>query len=204
MYRITNTNQIIGGMMNKQIKLRYVFFLIAITIAIVIPASIVLADEEDGYVYSGLKWNSNLVHYYHMDIDDYNIRSAITSAAYTWNAADSPHTMYYDGSTNNKWIWVELGDYLPALTFTYPSGGYIIKNITWMNEELEWSTDGTPSATEFDAETVAVHEFGHWLNLCDLEEEYNEDEVMYENINPQHVHRDLGSGDEDGIEYIYP
>lgn len=190
--------------MNKQIKLRSILFIIIVIVAIVIPTSIVLADEEDGYIYNGLKWNSNPVNYYHMDIDDFNIRTAITQAAYTWNAADADHNMYYSSATNNKWIWVELGDYVPAYTLTYPSGGYIIKNITWLNEELEWSTDGTPCGTEFDAETVAVHEFGHWLHLGDLEEEYNEDEVMYEIINPGHVHRDLGSGDEAGIEYIYP
>jgi hypothetical protein len=54
-----------------------------------------------------------------------------------------------------------------------------------------------------DIETVALHEFGHWLNLADLYDPADSDNVMYGYISTGDVKRWLRSCDIDGICYIY-
>jgi len=55
----------------------------------------------------------------------------------------------------------------------------------------------------FDTETVALHEFGHWLMLNDLYDPADSDKVMYGYIALDQIKRDLHQDDIDGIIYIY-
>lgn len=190
--------------MNKCWKKSLTILLILLSITVIIPASIVNADEEDGYIYSGHHWAVTTVYFDHTNIANMDVRTAITLGASTWNAAPPNFNMYAWSGSNYDWYLDYIGNYYPALTFHSVNGANEITWIaTYLNSYYTWSTDGTPTASEYDVQTIAVHEFGHWLNLGDLEEEYNEDEIMYHSRGMGEVQLSLGSGDEAGIDVIY-
>lgn len=177
----------------KKIVHYVVLIVLVLTIFSLLQPLAALAYDYDGY-----HWNTNLVYYKHTDISDSNWRTAITSAAYTWNAAPANFTMYYGSSSTNTWDDLNWGAYELALTYTNTNGWHITRSYTYMNTYYPWSTTGEED--KIDVETVAVHEFGHWLRLEHVSDPAS---VMYVPISYGEIHRDLDDDDEDGIVAIY-
>lgn len=85
-------------------------------------------------------------------------------------------------------------------TATYSEGGYLVDCDFVLNAGVyhRWTTSGE---YKIDVESVALHEFGHWLRL---EDEYGVFEaVMYPYLGPGQVKRSLSQDDIDGIKHIY-
>lgn len=88
------------------------------------------------------------------------------------------------------------------------AGGYRIDGTdywysTWtkFNTRYSFTTDG--SAGTYDIQSVAVHEFGHWLKLNDVYFWPWEGKVMYFTLNTGTLRRSLHQDDIDGINAIY-
>ncbi|WP_412534968.1 matrixin family metalloprotease [Methanosarcina sp.] len=62
-----------------------------------------------------------------------------------------------------------------------------------------WSTSG--QALHYDVQSVALHEFGHWLSLGHVNDY---DAVMFPTLGVSDVKRSLTSDEIAGIRSIYP
>jgi len=72
---------------------------------------------------------------------------------------------------------------------------------TVFNKGKRFSPQGRPATHEYDLETVALHEFGHWLKLGHVA---NPDCVMYDSLFPERMKRDLSFDEQEGLRAIYP
>jgi matrixin len=70
---------------------------------------------------------------------------------------------------------------------------------TALNLNLPWATSGEPSS--YDVQTVALHEFGHCLELADNSDSGT---VMYRYTNTGDIRRSLSLDDVSGIQFLYP
>ena len=176
--------------------------------------------------------NPNPDHWEHKEADYYintsscpaGAEAAINAAAGTWNGAswggDNDFTFNYEGSTlryadkkdNHNVIAFQnitsAGSNTVARTYIRSRGLWPIprdriKEIdTIFDVDKYWAT--APTANHYDIESVALHEFGHWLELehpegCD---EY-ESAVMYYNLPTNTIKRVLHWIDKWGKWYIY-
>lgn len=68
-----------------------------------------------------------------------------------------------------------------------------------------WSTASGGESGKYDVQSVATHEFGHWLTLYDLYDSTDSEKTMYEWTASNEIKkRTLDSDDIAGINYIYP
>lgn len=139
---------------------------------------------------------------------------AIDAAAATWNAA-SENKIYLknDGTTNKKWnpddninaiYWgpLDLGWDARCYPYYTSNNENIIGCDQAFNDQYLWGIDGSPNV--LDIQSVATHEFGHWLMLADLYGEADAEKVMYGGGQYSvPVKRSLAQDDIDGIRYIY-
>ncbi len=80
-----------------------------------------------------------------------------------------------DSSSNNDWRKV-YDPYESKFAFTYPTpqcSGQplnVTEADTWFNTRYTWEDcdSGTCSSGAYDVQTVAIHEFGHWLVLNEI------------------------------------
>jgi len=91
----------------------------------------------------------------------------------------------------------------------YVNSGRIIDCDLVFNDGLSWSTSNNPSSYRYDVESIALHELGHFLSLCDLYGDlsdgvYDTGKVMYGYGNPGTKKRSLHADDIAGIQWIYP
>lgn len=152
------------------------------------------------YSYPGYKWQQGYAYYSIDSTVPSSWSTSISNAKTSWNNAGSSFR-FYTGTTNNKLYYAGLGSTGPtAVTYTYKSGSSITKNEVYFNNDKSWSTTGQSGL--FDVESVAVHEFGHWLHFDD---QYTDSvPVNYGYLNAGQVKRSLTSDDINGIRYIYP
>ncbi|MFO8191943.1 MAG: matrixin family metalloprotease, partial [Bacillota bacterium] len=161
----------------------------------------------DGFVYNGMRWygTSPVVPYkvnssYETRIDH------IQAAASTWSSAGANFALSYDGihsrigraerNNINEIMWYNLNsDQTLALATVWYSGDRILENDMVFNTMFNWSTDGYPY---YDVQTIALHEFGHWLSLG--HSPIYESIMYYQN---KGIQRTLHSVDISGIRYIY-
>lgn len=98
--------------------------------------------------------------------------SAVRRAGNTWSALNSSGLrLTYQGSTSttthgyngsNTVNWKDEGDNSTLGTsYIWYSGGTILETDLVFNDYYNWSTSGS----DYDVETVALHEFGHWVGL---------------------------------------
>jgi hypothetical protein len=75
----------------------------------------------------------------------------------------------------------------------------------YLNSYYPWSTASGGEAGKYDVQSVATHEFGHWLTLHDLFNSGDSEKTMYRWIAANEIKkRTLDSDDIAGIRYIYP
>ncbi len=77
--------------------------------------------------------------------------------------------------TVNKVDWEDLGESITlavttigwsgTLNSTCRAGASLTSAVTNFNSRISWTTNPGPSYPPYDVETVALHEFGHWLSL---------------------------------------
>ena len=165
---------------------------------------------QSGFTYTGKRWfgSSPLVEY------KVNAtaaqRTAVQNAANTWSNAGANFNFNYGGTHSrtgtelqngiNEILWHDLGasPMLAYATIWFYNTGQIFEADMVFNTYYNWSTFTLTPHGQIDVETVALHEFGHWLHLChsDVYEA-----VMYESY--KGTQRTLHSDDSAGIKHIY-
>ena len=165
--------------------------------------------------YAGEKWSGNIVYYYVNEntSDCTGEGAAVQRAANTWSS-NANFNLSYAGPTSatdyayngkNEILWKDLGTgttLAETLIGWNDASGNILERDIVFNDYCSWSTSSSPSSGQFDVETIALHEFGHWLTLLDLYGDNDSSKVMY-GINNGAVKRSLTLGDIAGIQYIY-
>lgn len=154
------------------------------------------------YSYPGYKWQQGYTYYSVDSTVPSSWSTPIYNAQASWENAGSSFR-FYTGTTNNKLYYAGLGSTgATAVTYTYRSGSSITKNEVYFNNDKSWSTSSSGQSGCFDVESVAVHEFGHWLHLDD--QYTNSAPVNYGYLNTGQVKRSLTTDDKNAIKYIYP
>ena len=192
---------------------------------VVTSGSVVSAPTafEVPFGYSGEKWIPAQVNYRISTSVPADFRTAIESAFATWDAAAAIQFSYSgttSGSTPTQNGVTELfyGPTPPgcedaiACAMCWDQGGSTIQECDVLfNEDLSWSTLPSPPSGAYDVESIALHEFGHWLVLLDLYGNVpgfpsDEDKVMYGfgETGPAGVKRQLHADDRSGAQWIYP
>ena len=186
------------------------------------PVAVAHAAE---YVYNNYKWpgDAPTVDFYvnvnseqtggdDGTVDDF--RQAIIAAGDTWNqvgtAAFAFHYAGPTGDTNagyngtNAVMFVTDLDpgVLGVTRYWYStSTGMLLEADVVFNDVVDLDTTGTPDGHEIDLQTVALHEFGHWLSLGHDSEQ---GATMYPSLMPGTLKRTLSPNDIAGIGSIYP
>jgi len=144
--------------------------------------------------------------------------AAIQRAMSSWNAVGAKLAFQYMGShTNtiatqnfrNELLWGSEEDVAVTHTWSYVSSGDIVECDTVFSDSRSWSTSSSAGGNEWDVESIALHETGHWLMLEDLygdagDGTYDEDKVMYGYGSTGQILRTLHAGDQAGLWWIYP
>jgi len=164
--------------------------------------------------YGNAKWLSSSVSYYVNETGGPSgSLNALQAAANTWSGAGANLSFQYAGATTrglkndgyNTIGFANLGSSsIIAQATTYFSDDVLIEADIQFNTEFPFSTDLTPSYSEMDLQSIAVHELGHWLRLLDLYGANDSGKVMYGYGSFGQVKRTLASGDQSGIKWIYP
>jgi hypothetical protein len=176
-------------------------------------AEMALEQDEDepelvgsySFVPLGIKWpNSSIPVPYRVNATSAR-NTHVQAAANTWSSAGANFSFSYAGTHSrsggasknniNEIMWSSLGsnNALAVATIWY-QGSTILETDMTFNTYYSWSTTGS----YYDVQTVALHEFGHWLGL-DHSPIYAS--IMYYSI--KGTQRTLHSSDIDGIRYIY-
>ena len=189
--------------------------------------------SSSSYVLTGWRWNTRdpKIQLYlkantvPSNINQESERAAISTAANTWDDAVAQN-IFADGQTvisdSSKAIdqrdgfnvnaWKYLSDAPSALAYTRtwynPSqvvDGYAsaLESDVSFNSRWSWSTTGS----NYDVQTVALHELGHIIGLGDLytlpsgdPRRYDWDQIMNSYNDIQHT---LGNGDSAGAQRLY-
>lgn len=114
---------------------------------------------------------------------------AVQKAAATWSAAGASFTFTYDGASVattykangiNEIMWGSLSAGTLAVTCIWynPATSIIFETDMEFNDNYNWSTAATCAPGYYDVESIALHEFGHFLMLNDLYNTADRDKVM--------------------------
>ncbi len=139
--------------------------------------------------------------------------AAVQTAAATWNGAGTRFAFSYAGASaataysyngSNEILWKGLGSGgTIARAIIWYSGSTILENDIEFNDYYIWSAAASCPGGQFDVETIALHELGHWLCLNDLYDAADAAKVMYGYGSTGTTKRALHADDIAGIQYIY-
>ncbi|MHC4242744.1 MAG: matrixin family metalloprotease [Planctomycetota bacterium] len=181
------------------------------------PAPTEGGEVEQCYIYEGYKWfgASPVVPYYiNQNTSDCSGEgAAVQRGADTWNDVGADFTFQYYGSCSstsqgmngtNCIMWgTTSGSLATAYRWFWVPSNEIFECDIVFHDGHTWSTDPDTPFGEYDVESVALHELGHWLNLADLYDPADSDKVMYGSMGSGEEIRTLHSCDIEGICYIY-
>lgn len=185
-----------------------------------IQASALLTTQN--YVYLNLKWAVNKIKMKinintaqaggsNGSVEDF--RNAMIRAAATWSLVPaSDFTILYDGETTttvptlnqvNEMMFMHrgAGDAAGQSRLWYTGDRVVVEADVWFNDDMLWDTTGAPARQEIDLQSVALHEFGHWLGLG---HDLDTNAVMYSTLTLGTLKRSLYANDREGIAFIYP
>lgn len=189
------------------------------TLALLGLIVVVMAMPSQAYVLTGRSWNwlggspitvNMKVNPNCADATAPNELASLQSAMQTWTDCGADFAFYYAGPTSvtgasyngqNDMCWNSgsSGGAL-ATTYTWFIGSNITQaDVVFWDGPWTWNTNW-PTYTQFDVESVGLHELGHVLGLD--HSQYNW-AVMWYSINWGEVQRDLSSDDIDGAIAIY-
>ncbi len=149
------------------------------------------------------------------DGDQADFLNAIRAAAQTWtDVSSAAFTLAYAGTTThqdvglngvNEVIFTDQGaedGIVGRARYWYglPSKELVEADI-WFNDAFDFDATGSPGPSEIDLQSVALHEFGHWLVLG-----HDDDPaaIMHYAMTAGVVKRALHQNDIDGVSAIYP
>lgn len=165
--------------------------------------------SDSGFVYNGFSWPGTLpTAIYYVNAPSAK-NTQIQAAAETWNKAGANFTFQYAGTHSrsgksakngvNEIMWYNLGKtYILAQATIWFSGDKILENDMVFNTMFKWGATDYAIYGYHDVQSVALHEFGHWLSLGHSHE-YGS--IMY--FYTKSMQRNLHSVDIAGIQYIY-
>jgi hypothetical protein len=142
-----------------------------------------------------------------------DFRRAIIAAADTWSAVEGANfTLVYGGATDattigfngeNEIVFLDRGLDQPSglARYWFTDENVIMEADIWINDAYNWDATGAPDADEVDLQSVALHEFGHWLALA---HDADPDAVMNATIEMGSLKRRLHRNELAGIRAIYP
>ncbi len=131
----------------------------------------------------------------------------IVAAASSWNSAGSNFSFIYDGPTTNttstidginEIMWGTTSGSVATASYLFIGSNMIEADIVF-NDSYNFSKDGS----NFDVQTVALHELGHWLNLRDLYGNADASKIMYGFVSSGSIKRNLSIDEQNGIRWIY-
>lgn len=174
----------------------------------------------EAQVYSGNKWEISSRAYVTNHAFFSNEQLAFARAMNTWNTI-GPGFRYVDGGFSSyNADGTTCGDstsgiapsYVPtgataAITRTCYSGSSIrdsdlLVNYQMLDAGTFYAGTGSPTSTQVDMESMALHEFGHSLRL--LHDSSYPSTVMYDTLSKGAVKRVLTSRDRTGKATLYP
>jgi hypothetical protein len=152
---------------------------------------------------TGQSWlPTRLVYYDDGALPNGDWRWEVWQAGATWGEAGSDFSLAQATYYSNNDIRIGAADYPFSVASAHrsPLSG---NPLTWcetvFNQNMSFSVGGSP--TSYDIQTVALHEFGHWLALGDVYD--NSSKVMYYSISYGTVRTTLHQDDINGIIAIY-
>ncbi len=138
--------------------------------------------------------------------------AAVQTAAATWNApanflfsyAGTSAATSYSYNGVNEILWRNFGSGgTIAHALIWYSGSTILENDIEFNDYYTWSAAASCPGGQFDVDTIALHELGHWLCLDDLYNPADSAKVMYGYGSTGATKRALHTDDIAGIQSIY-
>lgn len=163
--------------------------------------------------YGRAKWSISLIPYYiNSTGGPAGTLTAIQSAAATWSNSGANFAFTPSGTTSAGWAkdgynvisFSNLGSSsIIGQAITYISGATVIEADIQFNTQFSWSTTTPTPSGSMDLESIALHEIGHWLRLLDLYGANDASKVMYGYGSYGQMKRNLSSGDQSGIQWIY-
>lgn len=152
------------------------------------------------YVYNGIYWHQGYAQYYPNSTILSSWIPSLDTAADTWSNVDTNFYFSENSSSSNELYYAELGSDGPIASTSWwpPYGDSMSAAWTTFNANKNFSTSEASDC--FDVQSVAVHEFGHWLSLGHSSDSQA---VMYPYLSKGQLKRDLYWDDTMGIVYIY-
>ncbi|MBN1585561.1 matrixin family metalloprotease [Candidatus Uhrbacteria bacterium] len=178
-----------------------------------------LVSNVYAYVASGYtRPSGNVSFYLHGALVNVGWQGAIDNARSEWNGAGSSFTFSQSGTATRSPSLVQssttdgyndigalsLDLSYVGFTSSVASGTSIIETDTAYN--LEKSFDVNPNIYQYDVESVAVHELGHWLHLDETQSWrcFASPPSMCGSVSMGSTYmRSIESDDINGIQYIY-
>lgn len=178
----------------------------SLVMTMMIGALVLRGTSAQAYSYGGHHWDYGNPAYVDFTIRSsipYDWTASVSAGASAWNGQSSKFR-FRAGYANHNLGRLALSSKIIAQTYVREGWGSsrITDRDTDFNSTLPWSTNG--SAGTYDVQSIAAHEFGHWLMLDDLYGSGDYWKTMYGvGTLGQTYQRTLEPDDVNGIRAIY-